>query len=164
MNYKRHDHSPIETTTCSIHFEPLMPLAATFYWFGLISVFTTDHSLPSRSLCHSPFSFSLFLYLTICTFRSITFPVYQQPPFPFISVSMSLAFCSYVSVSPVTVTPTSLDTPSLFVFLFKWRHVSLSAVCVVMSSSLSWKVDKTTRRMHSHTYTHKHTLTVGRCI
>lgn len=44
----------------------------------------------SLSLCHfSSLSHFFFLSLSICTFRSITFPVYQHLPL-FISVSVSL--------------------------------------------------------------------------
>lgn len=87
------------------------------------------------SLCHPPSpSRSFFLSLPprpICTFRSITFPVYQHPPL-FVSVCVSLSFPS-PCLRPFHHSDSS---PSLFVFLCRVEP-SLTLFCLYCHSFLS---------------------------
>lgn len=121
----------------------LFPLlqAVSLCWFGLISVSTRHYSLPGRSL-------SLSVCVTLLLLLTFSF---SPSHFLFISIFLS---SSPLRVSlPLVVSPSHpsqwlqpLRTlPSLFVLLFLWSRASLCAVCVVVSSSPSWRMDNTPR-------------------
>lgn len=74
---KQSEWVSVETSCC------FRIIPSIFQGFRLISVSTKDRSLSSRSLCvilSLPLSRSSSA--SICTFRSITSPVYQHPPAP----------------------------------------------------------------------------------